>query len=560
MAIRHMVRWGFLVAVLAATLGPAQLSPSAEVPKKNRPTIALWPAARRASSQPTSTVASPMTQPTRQPTTTRPSGVAVPEGQAMTSPAKEALELSVPQAILMALENNRALVVQRYNPDIKRTLVDVQRAVFDPDLTAAFSASRTRTDESGSDTISKSVSGNIGLTQTLPTGTDLDLSLSTDGILQSGADEYASRLALTATQSLLRGFGTAVNLASLRQARLDVLTSQYELRGFAETLISDVEKAYWNYALARRQTEIVVQSLKIAQDQLNDTQERVRVGKLAGSQLAASEAEVALRQEDLINARSTEDKTRLTLLRLLSPSDGSVYQRQITILEPPIPSNVELGSMDLHVQTVLQQRPDLNQARLQVNRGDLEIVKTRNGLLPLLDLFITLGKTGYAESFGSSMGDMFDGKSYDFTVGLEFEQPPLNRNAKALHRKAVLTRDQYLAALANLAQLAELDVRTAYIEVLRTREQVAATAATRKAQEEVLRVETARYQAEKSTSLLVSIAQRDLLSSRVAEVQAVVNYLEALVDLFRLEGSLLERRGIAAPGGAPVELVLPSTK
>ena len=37
-------------------------------------------------------------------------------------------------------------------------------------------------------------------------------------------------------------------------------------------------------------------------------------------------------------------------------------------------------------------------------------------------------------------------------------------------------------------------------------------------------------------------------------VQAVANYLKALVDLYRLEGSLLARRGISAPGTQPVTL------
>ena len=189
------------------------------------------------------------------------------------------------------------------------------------------------------------------------------------------------------------------------------------------------------------------------------------------------------------------------------------------------------------MQTSLDQRPDLNQARLQINRGDLEIVKTRNGLLPKMDLFVTLGRTGYADSFGSSVDNVFRRRNYDAEVGVELEYPPLNRNARATHHRAILTRDQYIAALQNLVDLAESDVRSAYIEVLRTKEQVAATAATRKSSEEALRVEIARYQNDKSTSLLVSIAQRDLLSSRVGEVQAVVNYLKAIVDLYRLEGS-----------------------
>ena len=46
-------------------------------------------------------------------------------------------------------------------------------------------------------------------------------------------------------------------------------------------------------------------------------------------------------------------------------------------------------------------------------------------------------------------------------------------------------------------------------------------------------------------------AERDLLQARIDEVQAVVKYLKDLVDLYRIDGSLLARRGIAAPGAQP---------
>lgn len=81
-----------------------------------------------------------------------------------------------------------------------------------------------------------------------------------------------------------------------------------------------------------------------------------------------------------------------------------------------------------------------------------------------------------------------------------------------------------------------------------------ATAATRKYQEETVRSETEKFRVGKSTTLLVAQAERDLLVSRLAETQAVANHLKALVQLYRLDGSLLERRGIQAPGGEPVAL------
>jgi outer membrane protein TolC len=119
----------------------------------------------------------------------------------------------------------------------------------------------------------------------------------------------------------------------------------------------------------------------------------------------------------------------------------------------------------------------------------------------------------------------------------------------------MLTREQAQKALENLSQLVEVDVRTAYIEVNRTKQQIAASSATRMFDEEKLRTETEKLRVGKSTSFLVAQAQRDLLVSRIAEVRALANYLKALIDLYRQDGSLLERRRISAPGREPVKLL-----
>ena len=187
-------------------------------------------------------------------------------------------------------------------------------------------------------------------------------------------------------------------------------------------------------------------------------------------------------------------------------------------------------------------------------RDDLELVRTKNGLLPLMDLFVNLGKSGYADSFHDSVSNI-DEDSYDVLGGVQFQYPFWNREAKARHQRAQLSREQSEKALENLSQLVEVDVRTAYIEVNRSKQQIAASTATRRFNEEKLRIETEKFRVGRSTSFLVAQAQRDLLVSRIAEVQAVANYLTALVDLYQQDGSLLERRGISAPGREPVKRV-----
>jgi len=335
--------------------------------------------------------------------------------------------------------------------------------------------------------------------------------------------------------------------------RIAIATNTYELRGFAESLIALTEQTYWDYALAQQQIEIVAVSLELAEQQLRETQERVKIGRLAEIELAAVKAEIALRRVALIDARNILATTRLRLLRLLNVPGKDLWDREIIIRDRPIVPDVILDEVESHVEVALLWRPDLNQARLGVKRGDLEIVKTKNGLLPVMDLFITLGKTGYADSFGSSVSDL-DGNGYDLSGELILAYPLFNRDAKARHQRAMLSRDQAMEAVDNLAQLIEVDVRTAYIEVGRTEEQVVATAAARELQEEKVRAETEKFRVGKSTGFLVAAAQRDLLNTQISEIQAVVAFLKALVDLYRLDGSLLERLHISAPGRKSVAL------
>lgn len=469
------------------------------------------------------------------------------------------LKIDIEGAILLAMENNRSLIVERMNPQISRTFEKEELADFEPALNADLSSRRfvsDRLSRAGSSTESQivdGVTGSITLSKPFSTGTTVELQGSTgytDSSLYS--DTFtANRLGVNVTQALLQGMDIRVNLARVNQARIDTLISEYELRGFTEILLEEVESKFWDFALAQKQIEIYTNSLNLAEKQMSEAQERIKIGTLAETELAATQAEVALGRENLINARSNLSKERLNLLRLLNPSPSIDWDREIILEYQTVLPDIELDDVEQHVQVALKMRPDLNQARLQIRRGDLEVVRTKNGLLPRLDAFIAYGKSGYADTFNAAMNNL-DTESYDVTFGLVFEYPLSNRAASAQHSRAVIGKQQLLRALENLIQLVQIDVRSAYIEVTRAREQITATAATRNFQEEKLRAETEKFRVGKSTSLLVAQAQRDLVASQIAEIQAFANYLKALVGLYRLEGSLLARRGISAPGTEPV--------
>jgi len=464
------------------------------------------------------------------------------------------LKITLAEAIFMALENNRSLQVQRLDPLIQQTREEEARAEFDPTLQADISQaheSLMRLPSSGTDLYeveNDAFSTGIALETYFPTGTTLEIEAGTR-ISEASTDDSAlatTRLGVTLTQALLRGFGREVNLVDLRQAQLTTEFSRYELLGFSQTLVSQVESAYWDYALSLRQMEILEESLRLARQQLSETQEMIQVGTLAEAELAAVQAEVATQQQGLIDVTSALEANRLRLLRLLSPPGPGLWDRAVTLVHPPTLPDITIDKVEAHVDQGLRLRPEIHQAELEIQRETLEVVRTKNGLLPKLDLFITLGKSGYADSFGNSLDDL-DGNGYDSQIGLTLNYPFGNRAAKARRDRAQYTRERAEKAMDNLKQLVSMDIRIAFLEVNRTRRQIDASNATRKFQEEKLRTETEKFRVGRSTNLLVAQAQRDLLVSRLDEVRAVVNYLKALTNFYRLEGTLLDRRGIRVP-------------
>ncbi|MEC9373989.1 MAG: TolC family protein, partial [Planctomycetota bacterium] len=391
--------------------------------------------------------------------------------------------------------------------------------------------------------------GEVGLAPRLPTGTDVVLSVSQGRSCSNRApDQDVARVGLTLTQALLEGAGSAVNLASVRQAELETLASLYELDGFTEALVAEAETAYWLYTVAAQRIRIIEESLAIARRQAEEVEQRIEIGVLPLTEAASSQAEISQREQELIDARARLETLRFRLLRLVNPSKSGRLDRAVIALTEASTEATPITDVSERVLLAMARRPDLNEARLRLDQARLETIVTKNGLLPRLDLFITLGKTGYADSFSDSFREL-DGPTYDFAAGVAFRQPLWNRSARARDLAARTSRDQAALAIENLEQIVELDVRTAAAEAERARQQIDASAATRALREEALRAENERFRVGQSTSLLIAQAQRDLLDSQIAEVDARVAYRLALIQLYLAEGTLLERRGLVVGDG-----------
>ncbi|MDZ7393004.1 MAG: TolC family protein [candidate division KSB1 bacterium] len=465
----------------------------------------------------------------------------------------DTLRLSLQEAVVMALERNPAFAIQRLRPSIMEAALAEQRAAFEPNLTASVSRDKSHTQRflgarpEPFEMTSQRTQYGAGVTQVLPTGTILAVDAAMSGSTSSiYLPQYSGNVGVTVTQPLLRGFGLGANLIGVRSAQIDLDISRYELQAMAERLVQDVEASYWGLYLAEQELAIQEQSLQLALQQLQESQERVAVGKLAELELASVRAEVARRKGAVIDAQTRYEQARIDLIYLLNPGPGVTWSTTPALLDHPTIMPDSLGPIQAHEELAMRYRPDLAQARLSLRRGQLQVAYTRNGLLPRLDVFVTFGRTSYARTFKEAAPDI-ESPFYSVNAGVNFQFPLIDAKARAQVGKAIKSREQLRLALQNMERLVQRDVRVAYADVVRTRQQIEASREARILQEKNLEAEMEKFRVGRSTNLLVLQVQRDLTSSRLNEVRAAVDYLKALTALHVMEGTLLVRRAIQLP-------------
>ena len=510
------------------------------------------------------------------------------------APSAEPINITLAEAIQTALTRNRGLAAQAYSPEIARKAIDEARATFDPALTAGldyrnqstpgtvssdatgFSTGTTSVGQNGStDTYTQvltvfqtllkesqqieqvleqgnsavnhanTLTSDVKLSQPLPTGTQVYIS-SGYGRSASSAlagSEYSGDWSVGITQALLRGFGSDVNLVSLRTARNNAAISDQALRDFTLQMVAQVETAYWDLALAQETLRIQQFALDLAQKQLDLNDAKIAVGALPKSARFSAESEVASKKAALVDAQAGLLTRSISLWQLLNPDKQTPESLQflpISLPEvgDPLPTPQECTALaDLF-------RPDLAQARLDLANGELAVIQTKNGLLPQLDAFASYGASSSGSTPGawsSHLGDM----TYDqFQAGLSFTMTLGNRAEKARHQRARLQKSQAEAVIRNLQQAIEAELRKAIVEVSREAEQVAASGREVRTREEELAVETEQFRLGRSTNLNVLQVQQRLVQAKLQEAAARVGRLQSFTSLYQKEGTLLTRRGI----------------
>ena len=487
-----------------------------------------------------------------------------------------ALRLSLDEAVRTTMERNLGISIQRYDYLMAGQSLRSQYGIYDWYTTGTIEhqSSEFATSNSLESASERSTTANFGITQTVPTGGSYSFNFNNKKDNKAGFGTlvnptYDANFGLTLNQPLLRDFGIDVTNRFINIAHNTLGINKELFRSVLMNTAVSVEQAYLDLVYARRNVDVVKDSLFLARDQSRITQIRIDVGASAPLDILQPRVQIATTEEQLIAAiasvRDAEDR-----LRALMNLPAGDWDR------PIIPTdNVGYTPMtittDAAVAQALSLRPEVRENQLNTATRRIEYLYARNQVRPRVDATASLGAAGLAgnalatnpitgqptglrsSAYPHALQQIVSGDFPSWTVGVNLAMPILNIGARAEAKRAQLDYEQSKATEDQTRQNIQVDVRKAVRDIDTAAKEIGASRTAREAAEQNLDAERKRYENGMTTNFNVLQIQQQLSDARVRELQALVGYNKAVANYHAAVGDLLDVRNIKVEDDTPEE-------
>lgn len=408
---------------------------------------------------------------------------------------------------------------------------------------------------------------------------------------------YTADLNLGVTQPLLKDFGMNANKRQLKLAIVNADYSAEQALVDASNTITQVEDTYWDLVAAWRNVAIQEAALKDAVAQQGSNIRLAQHGAAAPIDAVESTTQVATYQDNVYSALQTvsELQNELKALIVTDPKDP-IWQANLVPTSPvqELPATSDLATI---VAVADKNRPEVQQASDRRSQAAIDRAYAKNQALPQANLGATYESNGFAglpvplpklfDIFACSTGTK-DGVTKTYcpqvpgnTLGTmpyaynnmwNFLFPTLNlnltvsyplQNSLARGLKGASAEEEFQANVltAGTQERIGAEARNALQAYESAISRLSAARTGRESAEQVYASELRRFHNGMSTTFLVLQRQTELEQARGRELLAQTAMNKSVVELQRVEGSIISANGvnlnslgsqaIATPGPTP---------
>jgi outer membrane protein TolC len=475
-------------------------------------------------------------------------------------PTAGPMSLSLQDCVGHALRKNLDIRYARFGPGIAKSVLRQDYAGWDPRFSLGVNQGPGVRPGRYDQTTGLVLPGqegmttdyNSGLQGLLPSGltytinSDYNknsvLGFNTNGF-PSFSPNYNSSAGINLSQPLLKNFWIDSTRLSIQLDKNKLKRSEQDVRFQIITSATATAKAYYDLISAIENVKVQEAAVALAERLLAENKKRVEVGALAPLDVQDAQAQLATSQANLFVAQGTLGDSQNHLKALINDDYTSWDRVEIVPTESLAAIPEAFDKRDSWTKS-LAYRPDVVQAKIDLENQKIQIKFNRNQMFPELDLVGSYALNGYSPFLHDSFDQIYDRKFQTYSYGLKLSMPLGNINARENLKQAKLTLEQLLIHYKQVEQAAiatvDIDVRAAKTAL----ERVDATKQARIFSEASLDAEQKKLENGKSTSYLVLQKQRDLTLARSTEIQSLTDYNKALYTLLQDEGYTLQKMGI----------------
>jgi outer membrane protein TolC len=369
---------------------------------------------------------------------------------------------------------------------------------------------------------------------------------------------FSSGLSFSVTQPLLRNRGLFPNQVPIVIARRNLEQSRAAFEAQVNNLVAQAVGQYWAVVGERESLTVSRSSIEQAEATYRQNKRALELGALPPLDIYRSEAEVAQRRVNAIQAeyalKQAEDQFRQAIGADLDPY---IRALDLELVENPAPQGGLFSTDEKTAQEqALQHRPEMEALRQQLANDETSVRLAHNALLPDLELNALYASNGIGGNqlnsattpptvipggFGDALSQLFGFGFPAYSATLTLTLPIRNRGAKASLGRAEVARRNDLYLLRRQVQVITLDVANAVHQLEQAKLSMAAAKVSRDLQQKNLEGEQRKYELGGQPIFFVLDAQRNLATAEESLVQAEIGYQLALTAVDRATGNLLAR-------------------
>ncbi|MBI4776731.1 MAG: TolC family protein [Deltaproteobacteria bacterium] len=329
--------------------------------------------------------------------------------------------------------------------------------------------------------------------------------------------------------------------ALVDESRLSLMAADWTHNAAIQTVMLNVETAYYNYVSSKALFEAQQATYRQAETNLDAARDRHHAGVATIADVLQAKTALAQAKLALDSLEGQIQTTRGALATAMGIPANAPYDIEI----PRNAANIEetLEKVDTYLALAEEQRPDLAAARAQAAKAEAHVRRVRAEAYPSINGAASWGRTRYdnTDVTGSNYGGsiqvsvpIFTGLSQSYNV---FQAQADEKAARA--------------RLSSLEQQVVLQVWTSYYNLKTAVQRVRTTEDLLESATESYDVALGRYRAGVGSILDLLSAQSALEGARAQRVQANADWYVSLAQLARDTGTLnISSTGPASGGPA----------